>query len=146
MTPHRNAKWPRVIAALKAKPGDWQKVADDVGPSTIQRLRELGAEVQLHSNAPRTDGVTYSRYTVYARWPTPNSELERVELEHAKLTELLEEVKQDVKAADEEYASAKRILNRSSYRRKAAREKYEPLLEQHDQLTSLLNRLKTEKD
>jgi hypothetical protein len=51
-----------------------------------------------------------------------------------------------MEAADEEYNSAKRILNRNAYRRKLAREKYEPLLEQHDQLTALLNRLKTEKD
>jgi hypothetical protein len=67
-------------------------------------------------------------------------------LEHAALTQQLEELRQDVQAADEEYAADKKRLNRSSYRRKLARERYEPLLEQHDQLTALLNRLKTEKD
>jgi hypothetical protein len=90
--------------------------------------------------------MTYSRYTVYARWPTPESTLESVALEHATLTKQLLIAKADVDAADEEYNSAKRILNRNAYRRKQAREKYEPLLEQHDQLTALLNRLKTEKD
>jgi chromosome segregation ATPase len=83
---------------------------------------------------------------VYARWPTPETELERVTLAHANLTQLLEEARQDVQAAEEEYASAKRILNRNAYRRKQAREKYEPMLDQLDQLTALLNRLKTEKD
>jgi hypothetical protein len=144
---HRsNAKWPKVIEQLQANPGTWLHVADDAGPSTIQRLRALGAEVQTDSNAPRTGGATYSRYTVYARWPTPETELQRVQLEHDQLTALLEETRQDVQAADDEYNSAKRILNRNAYRRKQAREKYEPLLEQHDQLTTLLNRLKTEKD
>jgi hypothetical protein len=146
MTPHRNAKWPKVIAALQEDPGNWHKVADDVGPSTIQRLRELGAEVELKSTGPRTEGMTYSRYTVYARWPTPQSELERVSLEHANLTAQLDAAHRDVIASEAEYNSAKQILNRNAYRRKQAREKYEPLLEQHDQLTALLNRLKTEKD
>lgn len=146
MTQRPNAKWSKVIAALQADPGEWHKVADDVGPSTIQRLRALGAEVQLDSTGPRTQGMTYSRYTVYARWPTPESTLESVILEHATLTQQLLTAKADVDAAEEEYTSAKRILNRNAYRRKQAREKYEPLLEQHDQLTALLNRLKTEKD
>lgn len=146
MSQHRNAKWPRVIAELQADPGNWHHVADDAGPSTIQRLRSLGAEVTTEATAPRTGGATYSRYKVFARWPTPQTELERVTLELANLTQLIQEASQDVKAADEEYASAKRILNRNSFRRKQAREKYEPLLEQHDQLTALLNRLKTEKD
>jgi chromosome segregation ATPase len=83
---------------------------------------------------------------VYARWPTPESELERVTLEHATLSQQLLTAKADVDAAEEEYASAKRILNRNAYRRKQAREKYEPLLDQLDALTALLNRLKTEKD
>jgi hypothetical protein len=142
----RNAKWAKVIADLQADPGQWHHVADDVGPSTVQRLRALGAEVQTDSVAPRTGGATYSRYTVYARWPTPQSELERLELEHATLAAAIATAKADVDAADEEYNSAKRILNRNAYRRKQAREKYEPLLEQLDQLTALLNRLKTEKD
>jgi hypothetical protein len=146
MARHSQAKWPKVIATLQASPGEWQKVADDAGPSTIQRLRALGAEVQTDSVAPRTGGATYSRYTVYARWPTPETELERLKLEHAALTQRLEELRQDVQAAEEEYASAKRILNRNAFRRKQAREKYEPLLEQHDQLTALLNRLSTDKD
>jgi hypothetical protein len=146
MARHSNAKWPKVIAELQADPGEWHKVADDAGPSTIQRLRALGAEVQTTSRAPRTDGATYSRYTVYARWPTPQSELERVTLEHAALSQQLLIAKADVDAAEEEYASAKRILNRNAYRRKQAREKYEPLLDEHDALTALLNRLKTEKD
>ena len=146
MSQRSNAKWPKVIAQLQADPGQWHHVADDAGPSTIQRLRALGAEVQMDSVAPRTGGATYSRYTVYARWPTPATELERVQLEHAALLQQLLEAKADVQAADDEYNSAKRILNRNAYRRKQAREKYEPLLEQHDQLSALLNRLKTEKD
>jgi hypothetical protein len=146
MSQRPNSKWPKVIADLQASPGEWQKVADDAGPSTIQRLRALGAEVQTTSRAPRTDGATYSRYSVYARWPTPESELERVTLEHANLSQQLLTAKADVDAAEEEYASAKRILNRNAYRRKQAREKYEPMLDQLDQLTALLNRLKTEKD
>ena len=146
MTQRPKAKWAQVIAVLQADPGNWHKVAEDVGPSTIQRLRQLGAEVQLDSTGPRTEGMTYSRYTVYARWPTPQSELERISLEHANLTAQLEAARHDVVAAEAEYNSAKQILNRNSYRRKQAREKYEPLLEQHDQLTALLNRLKTEKD
>lgn len=146
MTKQRNAKWPRVIAELQADPGNWHQVAEDAGPSTIQRLRALGAEVQTDSVAPRTGGATYSRYTVFARWPTPATELERLELEHAALTAHLATVKADVEAAEAEYNDAKKILNRNAYRRKQAREKYEPLLEQLDQLTALLNRLKTEKD
>lgn len=144
---HRpNAKWPKVIAELQADPGNWHHVADDAGPSTIQRLRALGAEVQMDSIAPRTGGATYSRYTVYARWPTPQSELERIQLEHDRLEQELLVAKADVDAADEEYIGDKRRLNRSAYRRKQAREKYEPLLEELDQLQALLNRLKTEKD
>jgi len=146
MSQRPNAKWPKVIAELQADPGQWHHVADDAGPSTIQRLRALGAEVQMDSIAPRTGGATYSRYKVYARWPTPATELERVTLELTNLTTLLDETFKDVAAANAEYASAKQILNRSAYRRKQAREKYEPLLEQHDQLTALLNRLKTEKE
>lgn len=146
MSQRSNTKWPRVIAELQADPGEWHHVADDAGPSTIQRLRALGAEVQTDSVAPRTGGATYSRYKVYARWPTPQTELERLSLEHATLTAQLDAARQDVQAAEAEYTSAKQILNRNAYRRKAAREKYEPLLEQHDQLTALLNRLKTEKD
>ena len=144
---HRpNAKWPKVIAELQADPGNWHHVADDAGPSTIQRLRALGAEVQTDSVAPRTGGATYSRYTVFARWPTPATELERVTVALATIAQQLSTAKADVDAADEEYNSAKKILNRNAYRRKQAREKYEPLLEEHDQLTALLNRLKTEKD
>ena len=144
---HRpNAKWPKVIAELQADPGNWHHVADDAGPSTIQRLRALGAEVQMDSIAPRTGGATYSRYTVYARWPTPQSELERIQLQRDTLEQQLLIAKADVDAADDEYNSAKRILNRNAYRRKQAREKYEPLLEELDQLQALLNRLKTEKD
>ena len=146
MTQRPNTKWTKVITALQADPGQWCHVADDAGPSTIQRLRALGAEVQTDSVAPRTDGATYSRYTVYARWPTPETELERVRLEHSTLSQQLATAKADMDAAEEEYNSAKRILNRNAYRRKLAREKYEPLLEQLDQLTALLNRLKTEKD
>jgi hypothetical protein len=146
MTQRPNAKWAKVIAELQADPGEWHTVADNAGPSVIQRLRALGAEVMTDSVAPRTGGATYSRYTVFARWPTPATELERVELELATLSQELEEVRHDVQAADDEYAADKKRLNRSSYRRKQAREKYEPLLEQHDQLTALLNRLKTEKD
>ena len=100
----------------------------------------------MDSIAPRTGGATYSRYTVYARWPTPQSELERIQLEHDTLEQQLLIAKADVDAADDEYNSAKRILNRNAYRRKQAREKYEPLLEELDQLQALLNRLKTEKD
>ena len=146
MTKRPNAKWPRVIAELQADPGNWHHVADDAGPSTIQRLRALGAEVQTDSVAPRTGGATYSRYTVFARWPTPATELERVTVALATIAQQLSTAKADVDAADEEYNSAKKILNRNAYRRKQAREKYEPLLEEHDQLTALLNRLKTEKD
>ena len=146
MTHRPNAKWPRVIAELQADPGNWHKVADEAGPSTIQRLRALGAEVQTDSIAPRTGGATYSRYTVFARWPTPATELERVTVALATIAQQLSTAKADVDAADEEYNSAKKILNRNAYRRKQAREKYEPLLEEHDQLTALLNRLKTEKD
>jgi hypothetical protein len=141
-----NAKWAKVIADLQHSPGEWHKVADDAGPSTIQRLRELGAEVQTDSVAPRTGGQTYSRYTVYARWPTPETELERLKLAHATLTQELATAKADVEAAEEEYTNAKRILNRNAYRRKQAREKYEPLVEQHDLLTAHLNRLNTDKD
>jgi hypothetical protein len=141
-----STKWGHVIAKLQASPGEWQKVAEDAGPSTIQRLRSLGAEVTTDNPSPRTEDRSYSRYDVYARWPTPETELERIELEYSKLTQALADAKADVTAADEEYNSAKRILNRNAYRRKQAREKYEPLLEQHDQLTALLNRLKTEKD
>ena len=146
MTQHRNAKWPKVIADLQADPGQWHKVAEDAGPSTIQRLRSLGAEVQTDSVAPRTGGATYSRYTVFARWPTPATELERVTLEHATLTASLASAKADVDAAEAEYNDAKKILNRNAYRRKQAREKYEPMLDELDLLTSLLNRLTTEKD
>jgi hypothetical protein len=69
-----------------------------------------------------------------------------VTLQHAALTQELLTAKADVDAAEAEYVDAKRILNRNAYRRKQAREKYEPMLEEHDQLTALLNRLKTEKD
>jgi chromosome segregation ATPase len=100
----------------------------------------------MDSVAPRTGGATYSRYDVYARWPTPATELERISLEHSKLQQELATVKADVDAAEDEYNNAKKILNRNAYRRKQAREKYEPLLEELDQLTALLNRLKTEKD
>jgi hypothetical protein len=146
MTQRPNTKWAKVIAELQADPGEWHKVADSAGPSVIQRLRELGAEVQMDSVAPRTGGVTYSRYDVYARWPTPATELERISLEHSKLQQRLAELKHDVDAAEDEYASDKKRLNRSSYRRRQAREAYEPALEELDQLTALLNRLKTEKD
>jgi hypothetical protein len=131
---------------LQATPGEWQKVADEAGPSTIQRLRELGAEVQTDSVAPRTGGATYSRYTVFARWPTPETELEALTTRHAVLQHQVLEVQTDLKAAEAEYNDAKKILNRNAYRRKQAREKYEPLLEELDQLTALINRLKTEKD
>jgi chromosome segregation ATPase len=140
------SKWTQVIADLQHSPGEWQKVADDAGPSTIQRLRELGAEVRTVNISSRTKDQSYSRYTVFARWPTPETERETLELEYSRLTQALATAKADVDAADEEYNSAKKILNRNAYRRKQAREKYEPLLEQHDQLTALLNRLKTEKD
>jgi uncharacterized protein (DUF3084 family) len=83
---------------------------------------------------------------VFARWPTPATELERIELEHANLKKQVLTAKTDVAAADEEYNSDKKRLNRSAYRRKQAREKYEPMLNELDQLTALLNRLKTEKD
>ena len=146
MTHHRKSKWNNVIAELQADPGNWHKVAEDAAPSVTQRLRALGAEVQTDSSAPRTGGATYSRYTVYARWPSPESTLETVQLEHAHLTQQLSTAKADLDAAESEYIDAKRILNRNAYRRKQARERYEPLLEQHDQLTALLNRLKTEKD
>jgi hypothetical protein len=146
MTRKTNTKWAHVITELQASPGEWKKVADDAGPSTIQRLRELGAEVMTDTVSPRTDGRTYSRYEVYARWPTPETERERIELAYAQLTQELVIAKADVEAADEEYNNAKKILNRNAYRRKQAREKYEPLLEQHDQLTALLNRMTTEKD
>jgi hypothetical protein len=146
MTQRPNAKWPKVIAELQADPGEWHHVADDAGPSTIQRLRALGAEVQMDPVARRTGGATYSRYTVYARWPTPATELERIQLEHDVLEAQLLTVKADVDAAEAEYNDAKKILNRNAYRRKQAREKYEPMLEELDQLTALLNRLKTEKD
>lgn len=141
-----STKWAHVIADLQATPGEWKKVAEDAGPSTIQRLRSLGAEVTTDNPSPRTADRNYSRYDVYARWPTPETELERIELEHSRLTQALADAKADVTAAEAEYTSAKQILNRNSYRRKQARERYEPLLEQHDQLTALLNRLKTEKD
>jgi len=141
-----NAKWSQVIATLQASPGEWLKVADDAGPSTIQRLRQLGAEVRPVNTSSRTKDQSYSRYTVFARWPTPETELERLTLEYSRLSQALETAKADVEAADKEYNSAKQILNRNAYRRKQAREKYEPLLEEHDQLTALLNRLKTEKD
>ena len=146
MTQRPNAKWAKVITELQADPGQWHKVADNAAPSVSQRLRELGAEVQTDSVAPRTGGATYSRYTVYARWPTPTTTLESVTLQHAALTQELLILKADVDAADEEYNNAKKLLNRNAYRRKQAREKYEPMLEELDQLTALLNRLKTEKD
>jgi hypothetical protein len=146
VTQRPNAKWAKVIAELQADPGQWHKVADNASPSVTQRLRALGAEVQTDSVAPRTGGATYSRYTVYARWPTPTTTLESVQLEYDTLKQELLTAKADVDAADEEYNSAKRILNRNAYRRKQAREKYEPMLEELDQLTALLNRLKTEKD
>ena len=146
MTQHRNAKWPRAIADLQADPGQWHKVAEDAGPSTIQRLRSLGAEVSASNPSPRTTDQKYSRYTVFARWPTPATELERVTLEHATLTTNLATAKADVDAAEAEYNDAKKILNRNAYRRKQAREKYEPMLDELDLLTSLLNRLTTEKD
>ena len=145
--PHQpNSKWAHVVAELQATPGEWRQVADDAGPSTIQRLRALGAEVQTDSVAPRTDGRTYSRYIVFARWPTPETELQTLQTKHAALSHQFLIIKADVKAADEEYAADKKRLNRSAYRRKQAREKYEPLLEELDQLTALINRLKTEKD
>jgi hypothetical protein len=146
VTRQRKSKWNDVIAELQADPGNWHKVADEAAPSVAQRLRALGAEVQTDSVAPRTDGATYSRYTIFARWPSPESTLERIELEHAALSQQLQVAKADMDAAEAEYTDAKRILNRNAYRRKQAREKYEPLLEEHDQLTALLNRLKTEKD
>ena len=146
MTHRPNAKWPRVIARLQADPGQWHKVAEDAGPSTVQRIRALGAEVQMDSVAPRTGGATYSRYTLFARWPTPETEHERISLAHATLEQQVLTAKADVDAADEEYNSAKKILNRNAYRRKQAREKYEPMLDELDLLTALLNRLNTEKD
>jgi hypothetical protein len=146
MTQRPKAKWAQVISRLREEPGEWLHVADNAGPSTVQRLRELGAEVTTELMAPRSNETTYSRYKVFARWPTPQTELERVSLALTNLTEKLEAARHDVTAAEAEYNSAKQILNRNSYRRKQAREKYEPLLEQHDQLTALLNRLKTEKD
>jgi hypothetical protein len=68
-----------------------------------------------------------------------------VQLARAQLSQEVAKAKADVDAADEEYNSAKRILNRNAYRRKQAREKYEPLLEELDQLSALINRM-TEKD
>jgi hypothetical protein len=141
-----NAKWAQVIAELQTTPGEWKQVATDAGPSTIQRLRALGAEVQTDSVAPRTDGATYSRYDVYARWPTPETELERLTLAHSVLTTELQTAQADADAADKEYNNAKQILNRNAYRRRQAHAKLAPLFEQHDQLTALINRLKTEKD
>lgn len=84
MTHRPNTKWNRVIAELQEDPGNWHQVADNAGPSAIQRLRALGAEVQTDSVAPRTGDATYSRYTVWARWPTPTSQLETVTLLHAQ--------------------------------------------------------------
>lgn len=146
MTRHRNSKWPQVIAELQADPGQWHKVAEDAGPSTIQRLRALGAEVQMDSVAPRTGGATYSRYTVFARWPTPKTEADKLTLQLSELTQQLAETRKDLDAAEEEYIADKKRLNRSAYRRKQIREQYEPMLDQHDHLTTLLNQLKTEKD
>jgi chromosome segregation ATPase len=83
---------------------------------------------------------------VFARWPTPQTELESLELQHATLKQEFLAAKADVDATEEEYASMKRNLNRSAYRRRLARERYEPLIEELDQLTALINRLKTEKD
>jgi len=146
MTHKPNSKWAQVIADLQLTPGEWKKVADDAGPSTIQRLRGLGAEVRTVNVSERSKDQSYSRYTVFARWPTPQTELETLKLEHSQLTQTLAAAKADLDAAEDEYNSAKRILNRNAYRRKQAREKYEPLLEQLDHLTALLNRLTTEKD
>ena len=146
MTHSRNSKWPQVIADLQASPGELKKVADDAGPSTIQRLRALGAEVILDSNAPRTKDTSYSRYTVWARWPTPQTEADKLTLELSDLTHQLAEIRKDLDAAEEEYIADKKRLNRSAYRRKQIRERYEPVLEQHDLLTARLNQSKTEKD
>jgi hypothetical protein len=141
-----HSKWTGVIATLQASPGEWMTVATDATPSTVQRIRELGAEVTTQISSARTSERGYDRYTVLARWPDPRSELERVQLAHAQLEQRVSEAKADVQAADEEYNNAKKILNRNAYRRKQAREKYEPMLEELDQLTALLNRMTTDKD
>jgi hypothetical protein len=138
--------WTKVIEDLQADPGKWVQVADNAGPSTIQRLRALGAEVMTDSVAPRTGEATYSRYIVWARWPTPETQVEVVQLELDTLTADLRSVKADLDAAEKEYNSAKQILNRNAYRRKQIREKYEPMLDKHDHLTAKLKQMKTEKD
>jgi hypothetical protein len=119
------------------------KVADDAAPSVVQRLRALGAEVQTDSIAPRTGEQTYSRYTVYARWPTPQTTHDRLLLELSALDKLIAEARRDYVAAEGEYNAAKRILNRNAYRKKQAHAKLEPLLEQHDHLTAIINRKET---
>jgi hypothetical protein len=146
MTSKYHSKWAGVIATLQASPGEWMTVATDATPSTVQRIRSLGAEVTTQISSPRTGERGYDRYTVLARWPDPATELERVQLAHAQLTQEVANAKADMDASEEEYNSAKRILNRNAFRRKQAREKYEPLLEQLDQLTALINRMTTEKD
>jgi hypothetical protein len=145
MTSKYHSKWAGVIATLQASPGEWMTVATDATPSTVQRIRQLGAEVTTQISSPRTEERAYDRYTVLARWPNPETELERVKLAHAQLMQQVLEARADVQAADDEYNNAKKILNRNAYRRKQAREKYEPLLEELDQLSALINRM-TEKD
>lgn len=146
MTQPSNSKWAKVIATLQASPGEWLKVAEDAPPSTIQRLKALGAEVNSDTISPRSKEQTYNRYTLFARWPTPQTTLESTELELATLSTKIKELQQDAKAADTEYNSAKQLLNRNSYRRKQAHEKLSTLLDQHDYLTSIVNQSKHAKD
>ena len=129
-----NSKWQKVIEDLQQEPGTWKIVAQNVSPSVVQRLRELGAEVDANPSAPR--GGSYSRYTIAARWPTPQNEEDRITAALGALAPKLRDARTDLEQADDEYRDHKRLLNRSAYRKRRAQEKLTPLQEQHDLLVS----------
>ena len=138
MTNRSYTKWTKVVEMLKEHPGVMHTVAEDAGPSAIQALKRLGCVVDAVTISPRTEDITYNRYRIQAMWPTPKTTRETLQLKHDVLKAEVEELKRDVDAADEEYAADRKRLNRSSYRRKQVREKYEPKLEELDHLNSTL--------